>query len=305
MEALLFPGQGSQFVGLGKDLAEASAAAARVFETADRVLGYALSEIMFGGPEETLRETRNAQPAILAHSIAVWTALGRPLGEGDYIGAGHSLGEYSAYTIAGALRYEDALKVVRRRGELMHAAGLKRPGTMAAVLGSDFETVQSTCREVPGEVGPANINSPGQIVISGEIEAVRATMLLLKERGAKRVVELNVSGAFHSPLMAPAADGLRAALAEIELNDARFPVYANASAEPVMAAEDIRASLVKQLLSPVRWEPSIRAMIAAQPTGFSEIGPGAVLKGLLRQIDRDQSCQAIGTAEQIEASHPS
>lgn len=305
MEALLFPGQGSQFVGMGKDLAAASSAAKEVFQTADRVLGYALSEIMFAGPEETLRETRHAQPAILTHSLAVWAALDRPLGEGDYIAAGHSLGEYSAYTAAGALRLEDALKVVRRRGELMHEAGAARPGTMAAVIGSDFETVTAVCREVPGDVGPANINSPGQLVISGEVAAVRAAMPLLKERGAKRVIELKVSGAFHSPLMASAAEGLREVLADVELRNARFPVYANASAEQVTSAEEIRASFVKQLLSPVRWEPSIRAMIADRPTSFTEIGPGAVLKGLLRQIDREQTCQAIGTVQEIETSQAS
>jgi len=302
MQVLLFPGQGSQFVGMGKDLHDRHARAREVFARADAALGFPLSRLMFEGPEETLRETRNAQPAILAHSLAVWAAWEPGWKAGDLVGAGHSLGEYSAYTVAGALKFEDALRIVRRRGELMFEAGQRSPGTMAAVMGSDAETVRQVCAQVPGVVRPANLNSPGQVVISGEVAAVRAAGELLKAKGAKRVIEINVSGAFHSPLMEPAAEGLREALAAAEVREAAFPVYANATAEPVTAAEAIRASLVRQLLSPVLWEPTLRVLAALKPAGFWEIGPGQVLKGLLRQMDRELPCRTMGTAEEVQGS---
>jgi [acyl-carrier-protein] S-malonyltransferase len=303
MKALLFPGQGSQYVGMGRDLAERFESAARVFRTADEVLGLPLSELMFNGPEDKLRETRNAQPAILAHSIAAWEGLELRAEPDALLAAGHSLGEYSAYTVAGALAFEDALRIVRRRGELMYEAGVANPGTMAAVLGTDADTVRAVCDAVEGIVGPANLNSPGQIVISGEAAAVREAGSRLKAQGAKRVVELKVSGAFHSPLMEPAAAGLTEALAAADVKDARFPVYANASAAPVGAADEIRDSLVRQLLSPVLWEPSMRAMTQAAPEEFLEIGPGQVLKGLLKQTDRSLTCRPLGSADEVEAFH--
>ncbi len=301
MKALLFPGQGSQYVGMGQDLAESVPAARIIFDRADEVLGFSLSKLMFEGPEATLRQTRNAQPAILTHALAAWAAM-EPSWEPDSLmAAGHSLGEYAAYTAAGALRFEDALALVRRRGELMFEAGEAQPGTMAAVLGCDADTVDSVCTEIEGIVTPANVNSPGQIVISGEPSAVEAAGEKLREAGAKRVVVLNVSGAFHSPLMEPAAKGLEAALAGVEVRDAAFSVYANASAQEVTSSEAIRKSLVDQLLSPVLWEPTMRAMLARQPEECFEIGPGQVLKGLLRQTDRGVACRTMGKAEEIES----
>ncbi len=300
VQALLFPGQGSQFVGMGKELCERYPKAREVFTRADAALGFPLTRIMFEGPEEELRETRNAQPALLTHSLAVWAAMEPRWDPARLVAAGHSLGEYSAYAVARAFTLEDAVRVVRRRGELMFEAGQQVAGTMAAVMGASADAVRAACGQVPGVVCPANLNSPGQIVISGEVEAVRAAGEILKAGGAKRVIELNVSGAFHSPLMEPAAEGLRRALAEVEVRDAAFPVYANATGEPVTAAADIRASLVRQLLSPVLWEPTLRALVALKPEGFWEIGPGQVLKGLLRQTDREAVCRSLGTAAEVE-----
>jgi len=284
---------------MGKDLGDQFPAARGVFDRADEALGFSLSELMFEGPEESLRETRNAQPAILAHSLAAWAAMEASWEPAGLMAAGHSLGEYSAYTVAGALKLEDAVRLVRRRGELMFSAGESQPGTMAAILGMDAQAVREICEATSGIVEPANLNSPGQVVISGEPQAVAAAGEALKEKGAKRVVPLNVSGAFHSPLMEPAARGLEEALEAVEIEDARFPVFANASGDEVTAAADIRASLVKQLLSPVLWEPTMRALAARGPEECVEIGPGQVLKGLLRQTDRSLSCRALGKAEEI------
>ena len=300
MKALLFPGQGSQFVGMGKDLFESFEAARGLLRKTDEVLGFSLSDLMFDGPEEVLRETRHAQPAILAHSMATWEAFGASWAQDTLVAAGHSLGEYTAYTVAGALHFEDALRIVHRRGELMYEAGLERPGTMAAVLGADIEGVKAVCERVEGIVGPANLNSPGQIVISGEAPAIREAERALKEQGAKRVIELKVSGAFHSPLMESAAAGLKDVLETAEIRPAQFPVYANASATPVVEPSEIRDSLVRQLLQPVLWEPSIRAIARLVPEEFLEIGPGQVLKGLLRQTDRGFSCRTLGTVEELQ-----
>lgn len=304
MRGFLFPGQGSQYVGMGRDLYDAIPAGRRVLESVDRILDLPLTRIMFEGPEETLRETRNAQPAILAHSFAIWEALretGHLPGEGAHVAAGHSLGEYSAYVVAGTFLFEDALRIVRLRGELMYESGLQRPGTMAAILGSSEEIVRQVCAATEGVVVPANFNSPSQIVISGEHEAVAVAGEELAGRGAKRVVPLEVSGAFHSPLMESAAAGLAAALADVEIRDAAFPVYANASAEPVVAAAAIRDSLVQQLLNPVLWEPTVRRLADLETDEFLEIGPGKVLKGLLRATDRRLVCRALGSAEEIPA----
>lgn len=301
MTGFLFPGQGSQYVTMGKDLFEAFTTARSVLDTANEVLGFSLTDIMFNGPAETLKETRNAQPAILAHSIAIWEILRTSGEELSGIAAGHSLGEYSAYVAAGALRFEDAIRIVRRRGELMHAAGIERPGTMAAVLGAEPEHVLAACADAPGIACAANFNSPTQIVISGEVPAVAAASDLVMQRGAKKVVGLEVSGAFHSPLMESAADGLARVLESVAVSDARFPVYANASAKPVVAAAEIRVSLVRQLLNPVLWEPTVRAMADRGATEFLEIGPGKVLQGLVRAIDRSLTCRTLGKADEMAA----
>jgi len=300
MIALLFPGQGSQFVGMGRDLYHRFPVARRVLEEADSILGLPLTRLMFEGPDETLRETRNAQPAILAHSSAVWEMLRPVLRERRWIAAGHSLGEYSAYVAAESFSLPDAVRIVRRRGELMYAAGLASPGAMAAVLGCDLDVIREVCAQTPGLVVPANINSPGQVVISGEQAAVEAASAALRARDARKVVELSVSGAFHSPLMAPAARGLREVLDSVPVADARCPVYANVSAEPVLETDRIRESLVQQLLSPVLWDATMRRMVSLGVTEFYEIGPGQVLKGLLRSIDRNIPCRTLGTVEEVQ-----
>lgn len=301
MNALVFPGQGSQFVGMAKDLYEAFEASRKVLDRADEVLGFSLTDLMFSGPAEVLQETRNAQPAILAHSIAAWAAVRAYWKPADLAGAGHSLGEYTAYVVAEAISLEDALRLVRRRGELMFDAGVRSPGAMAAIIGADPATVAAACNATGGKVVQANLNSPGQVVISGETESVRQVAEFLRENGAKRVVELRVSGAFHSPLMELAASGLREALEEVRIREAAFPVYANASARTVVQPDEIRASLVEQMLSPVLWEPTVRRIAALDPDMIWEIGPGQVLKGLVRSTDRNLNCRTLGTAQEVLA----
>ncbi len=297
--AFLFPGQGSQSVGMGKDLAAFSPVARRVFDSADEILGFPLSRICFEGPEEDLRMTKNTQPAIFTHSIAVLRALDLRPGEAFQAAAGHSLGEYTAYVAAESLRFEDALRLVRRRGELMSQAGAERPGTMGAILGMDARTLDGILGQVPGIVVTANLNSPGQIVISGEVAAVADAMERAKSAGAKRVVPLEVSGAFHSPLMEGAVRGLADALASVDIAPARVPVYANASAAAVTAPEQIRASLGRQLLSPVRWEETIRAMLESGVGRFVELGPGRVLAGLVRSCDRSATTVSVSGPDEV------
>jgi [acyl-carrier-protein] S-malonyltransferase len=299
--ALLFPGQGSQFVGMGRDLAEASPAARAVFEEADAVLGVPLSRLAWEGPEAELTATHNAQPAILTHSVAVFRAIRERLGEVSYA-AGHSLGEFSAYVAAGSLRFEDALRTVRRRGELMFRSGQARAGTMAAVLGLEDDALERICRdasEADAVCVPANFNAPGQIVISGDVAAIERALELAKAAGARRAMRLNVSGAFHSPLMAVAEAGLRDVLAGIALTDPAFPVIANVSAAPVRDASEARRLLVAQLTAPVRWTESMRALVAAGVGDFLELGPGSVLAGLLKRVDRAAAVRSLGSAAEV------
>lgn len=285
--AFLFPGQGAQSVGMGRALADAHPAARAVFETADRVLGFPLTRICWEGPEDELRKTVHTQPALLTHSVAA-LRLVEAAGLGPAWSAGHSLGEYSACVAAGAMSFEDALGLVHARGALMYQAGLDRPGTMAALLGMTHEAVEAVCAEASasGVVVPANLNAPGQVVISGEVPAVEAACVLARERGAKRAIRLDVSGAFHSPLMAGAAQGLAERLASVTISDARCPVVCNVWARPVRRADEIRAALEAQLLGAVCWEDSMRALIEGGAQGFVEIGSGKVLRGLLRTIDK-------------------
>lgn len=302
--ALLCPGQGAQKVGMGRDVAEAFPSAREVFGLVDDALGIQLSTIMWEGPEEQLTLTHNAQPAILTHSLAVHTVVSDVLH--PVVGAGHSLGEYSAYAAAGALQIADAARLVRRRGELMFEAGRQRPGTMAAVIGLDPDRVIEICREASSgdrvAVG-ANFNAPDQTVISGDPEAVRRAAALLKEASAKRVLPLKVSGAFHSPLMDPAEQGLLAELEQVALADPSFPVVANATAEAVTDAAGAARGLGMQLTAPVRWVASVKKMaeLAGNGTVFVEVGPGSVLSGLLRRIVPGTSGASLDTAEQIHS----
>jgi len=280
--AYVFPGQGSQYVGMAKDIFDAHPASRALMEKADAILGVPLSRICFNGPEDELRQTKNTQPAIFVHSVALFMAMQ----EQPSMVAGHSLGEYSALVAAGALTFEDALRLVRLRGELMQRSGEENPGTMAAVVGLSPAVIEEVCREAAHEgiVQPANFNSPGQIVISGSVAGVRKGMELAKSRGAKIVKELVVSGAFHSPLMAGAQEGLKEGLDRTAVRDARIPLYANVTAEPVQNAGEIRTLLYRQLTSPVRWEESVLNMVRDGMTLCTEIGPGKVLQGLIRRI---------------------
>ena len=301
---LLFPGQGSQKAGMGAALAEAHPAARAVFDAADAVLGVPLSRLCFEGPDDELTRTQNAQPALLAHGAAAWAVIRDAVGTRVRAAAGHSLGEFTAYHAAGAFSLEDALRVVRRRGELMAERGAAEPGAMAAILGLDESSVEQACRDASaaGIVVPANYNAPDQLVISGTVDAVERAMALARDAGAKRAIRLNVSGAFHSPLMADAADGLRDALGSAAIGTPRFPVYANVTAEPVGDAERATQFLVDQLASPVRWTATVRALVAAVPGAlYVELGPGSVLGNLVRRIAPGTETAACGTAANVDS----
>jgi [acyl-carrier-protein] S-malonyltransferase len=268
---------------MARELASQEPTAAAVMAQADDILGFGLSTLMAEGPESDLTATKNAQPAILAHSIATLRVVEDRLGP-VAAAAGHSLGEFSAYVASGALSFEDALTSVRLRGELMFDAGNQRPGTMAAVLGLSDEAMVDVCAAVEaGTCVPANFNSPGQVVLSGDVAGVEEGMALAREAGAKRVTALKVSGAFHSPLMEPAAAGLRERLESISVNDPDFPVISNVTAQPVTTGAEARALLVRQLTSPVRWSGSIGTMVTSGVDRFLELGPGKVLTGLNRR----------------------
>src|SRR5919201_91239 len=301
---LLFPGQGSQKPGMGKDLADAFESACRVFEEADRALDFPLSELCFTGPEEELTSTQNAQPALLAHSAAAWAVVRERVAPHVRAAAGHSLGEFTAYHAAGAFTLADALRLVRRRGQLMYESGVQRPGAMAAILGLSESVVEGVCRrasEEGGVVVPANYNTPEQLVISGEVAGVERAMALAKEAGATRVLRLNVSGAFHSPLMEVAAAGLDSALAATPLTAPAFPVYSNVSTRPSEGMDDAKRLLVRQLTAPVRWTELVRNLAAAHPGAlFVELGPGTVLINLVKRIAPQAQTAPCGKVADVE-----
>jgi len=297
-KAFIFPGQGSQYVGMAKDLFDNSVEAKEMIKTADEAVGANLSYIMFNGPEEELKQTEFTQPAIFLHSV-VLASLIRTL-RPDAV-AGHSLGEYSALVSAGAIQFYEAVKLVRQRGLAMQYAGSVMKGTMAAIVGLNPDVVNSICEEASssGIVQCANFNSPGQIVISGSIEGVHKAMELCKSKGAKLVKELVVSGAFHSPLMEPAIERLSNALDQTNFYDARIPVYTNVTAKPVSDKNEIKKLLLEQLNAPVRWEEIILNMINDGIEEFYELGPGKVLQGLVKRINPNVKCYGIDTYSDV------
>ena len=284
-KAFVFPGQGSQFPGMCKDLYDAHAEAREMCQAADRLLGFSLTDVMFNGTAEDLKQTKVTQPAVFLHSVVAQRLM--TIEKPDMV-AGHSLGEFSALVACGALRFEDALLLVSARAQAMQAACEANPGTMAAVLGLPDEQVDEICKNhKDGVVVAANFNCPGQIVISGEIEAVDAACVTLKEAGARRALRLPVGGAFHSPLMAPAAEDLAKAINKTEFRKPFCPIYQNVTAQASVEPEIIRENLLKQLTAPVRWTQSVQNMIADGANEFFEFGPGDVLKGLIRKINSD------------------
>lgn len=295
---LLFPGQGSQAVGMGADLCEKFPAARDIYERAEQVLELPVKRLSFEGPEDELRQTRYTQPALVVHSMAALACL---RGLTPALAAGHSLGEYSALYAAGALDFESTLRLVKRRGALMFAEGEKNPGTMAAIIGLEPAAVESLCAGVTGTVVPANYNEPKQTVVSGEVEAVKAVAELARTRGALKAVLLPVSGAFHSPLLGESAAEFADYLGGFEVKTPSFPVIANVTAKPQTSAAEVRENLARQLISPVRWSGTIAAARDAGCRRFIEVGPGNVLAGLVRRIDRELVVQPAGKAGDITA----
>ena len=300
--AFVFPGQGSQKVSMGHDLFTNSNVGKKYFDLANEIMEIDIKSIIFHGPEEKLKETQYTQPAIYIVSVILGHILLEEGQQPDMV-AGHSLGEYSACTIAGSLTFETGLSLVKLRAESMQDAGTTNPGTMAAIIGMADEDVISMCNTISSDesvVVAANFNYPGQVVISGNINAVHETMAKAPELGAKMAKELNVSGAFHSPLMEPAKKRLSAALDNIEINTATMPVYANVTAEPVIEADEIRSNLKNQLDCPVKWHETIDNMKTAGATEMVEVGPGRVLQGLTRRIDKKLTSKGVETLEQIK-----
>ncbi|HEV7373622.1 MAG TPA: ACP S-malonyltransferase [Pyrinomonadaceae bacterium] len=300
--AYIFPGQGSQYSGMGSELAEKYPASRKVFEEADDALGFSISRLCFSGTAEELQLTENTQPAILTTSVATLRALeAEGMHAPEYV-AGHSLGEYSALVAAGALSLGDAVRTVRLRGRFMQEATPVGSGAMAAVMGADVKSVQEICSEAQeGDVcSPANINSPNQIVIAGDAAAVDRAIVLFKERLSKRAIKLNVSAPFHCALMKPAQERLAAELEKIEFNDLRLPLITNVDAAAITKGEDARDALVRQVSSPVRWLESMQLLLREGIQTFVEVGPGKVLCGLMRQIEREANCLNVGDAESLE-----
>ena len=295
MKAYIFPGQGAQFVGMGKDLYEKYPLAQELFEQANKILGFSITDIMFEGTAEELKQTDVTQPAIFLHSVITAKILGDNFK--PQMVAGHSLGEFSALVANGVLSFEDGLTLVSKRAKAMQKACEQTKGTMAAVLGLEDAVVEETCKNMEGVVVPANYNCPGQLVISGEIEAINNACDAMKEKGAKRALVLPVGGAFHSPLMAPAKEELATAIQNTVFNEPICPIYQNVTASAVDTAKEIQENLIAQLTAPVKWTQTIQQMIADGATEFTEVGPGKVLQGLLRKIDRSVPAKSANLDE--------
>ena len=290
MKAYVFPGQGAQYIGMGKDLYDKSTLAKELFERANSILGFRITDIMFAGTDEDLKQTKVTQPAIFLHSTILASVLGKSF-KPDMV-AGHSLGEFSALVANKTLSFEDGLVLVLKRAQAMQKACEKTPSTMAAILGLDDKIVEEICSSIKEVVVPANYNSPGQIVISGSMEGIDKAIEILKEKGAKRALKLAVGGAFHSPLMEPARVELEEAIRNTIFNKPVCPVYQNVNANPFTDPDSIKSNLVLQLTSPVRWAQSVYNMIAAGATSFVEVGPGCVLQGLIRKVNKDVATEA-------------
>ena len=288
MKAYVFPGQGAQFPGMGKELYHSNPRAKSLFKRANEILGFEITKVMFGGSAEDLRATRVTQPAVFLHSVISATCMD---GFEPEMTAGHSLGEFSALVAAGALRFEDALRLVAVRAEAMQKACEANPGTMAAIIGLDNKAIEDICAQTEGIVVPANYNSPGQLVISGENAAIDRACEALKAAGAKRALKLSVGGAFHSPLMQPAAEKLAEAIGRTYFHEPFCPIYQNVDAQPTMDPEKIRENLLKQLTSPVRWAQTVENMLADGATSFTEVGPGTVLSGLIKKTAPEGAVQ--------------
>lgn len=291
MKAYIFPGQGAQHQGMGKEVYDKSEEAKELFQKANHILGFDIAKIMFEGSDNELKQTKVTQPAIFLHSVILSKVLGDSF-QPDMV-AGHSLGEFSALVANGTLEFEDALKLVHKRALSMQAACEKNPSSMAAILGLEDEVVEGVCLAVDGIVVPANYNSPGQLVISGAHEAVERACELAKERGAKRAIMLPVGGAFHSPLMLPAREELAKAIQATTFHKPICPVYQNVTAAAVSEPEKIKTNLIEQLTAPVKWTQTLKQMLTDGATDFTEVGPGKVLQGLLRKVDRQVTAESI------------